>query len=236
MLTFIVCDDNEVLRKEVENIINNFMMKNDCAYNIKSYSDYDNNFMNELADYNSFKVYVLDIETPTKSGIDIARKIRNFDKESAIIFLTGHDEYGYTVLKSCTNFLTFISKFDDYEKNLENALKNSLEMLKVKKALVFQDHNVSYSIIFKSILYITKDTVTRKTIIVTDSNKYKIYLSLPDLKLKLPTTFKQCHRACVVNTDRIENINRNKNVITFDNGICIDLLSDKYKKELSTCG
>lgn len=236
MINFIVCDDNEVLRKEVEVVINNFMMKNDCAYNIKSYSDYNENFMKELNDKNSFKVYVLDIETPSKSGIDIARKIRNFDKESAIIFLTGHDEYGYTVLKSCTNFLTFISKFDDYEKNLINALKQAVEGLKVKRTLVFQDYNVTYSILFKNILYITKDTISRKTIIITDSNKYKIYMSMADLKNKLPDSFKQSHRACIINEDRVENINKNKNIIVFDNGVSIDLLSDKYKKELCNCG
>ena len=36
-----------------------------------------------------FKIYLLDIETPSASGIDIARKIRSKDVDSVIIFLTG---------------------------------------------------------------------------------------------------------------------------------------------------
>ena len=47
-----------------------------------------------------FRIYILDIETPSRSGIDVAREIRNKDLESVIIFLTGHDELGHIILNN----------------------------------------------------------------------------------------------------------------------------------------
>ena len=54
-----------------------------------------------------WRIYLLDIETPSASGIDIARKIRKHDIESMIIFITGHEELGDVVLKNNTMFLSF---------------------------------------------------------------------------------------------------------------------------------
>lgn len=235
MVDFIVCDDDELIRKNVTNIIDVFMMKNDHVYKVKTFPDYNEKFMKEL-DNKSYKVYILDIEAPSKSGIDIARKIRKKDKESAIIFLTGHEECGYSVLKSCTNFLTFISKFDEYEENLIKAIKEALELLHIKKTLSFIEHNVTYNITINNILYITKDTVNRKSVIVTDNNVHKTYTTINELLKKLSPNFVQSHRSCIVNTERIEKVDKNKNLIIFDNGIEIDLLSDNYKKGLMKCG
>ena len=73
--------------------------------------------------------------------------------------------------------------------------------------------------------------VGRKTSIVTDTNSYDVYLSLVYFENNLPSYFVKSHRACIVNSKRIEEI-KNK-CITFDNGYIIDLVSSKYKKDLS---
>ena len=88
----------------------------------------------------------------------------------------------------------------------------------------------------KHILYITKDTVNRKSVIVTDNNTHKTYMTISELLKKLSPMFVQSHRSCIVNKERIEKINKNKNIIIFDNGMKIDLLSDSYKKGLMKCG
>ena len=131
MIDFIICDDSVKLVNEVVDVINKFMINNNMHYKTYKFFDYDDRFHKLMNNSSNYKVYILDIETPTKSGIDIARKIRAKDKNSVIIFLTGHDELGLVVLKSCLNFLTFISKFDDYQTKLTHALKESLEFISV---------------------------------------------------------------------------------------------------------
>ena len=48
--------------------------------------------------------------------------------------------------------------------------------------------------------------------------------------------FIKTHKSCIVNKSRILSINYNKNIITFDNGIGTDLLSNKYRKEIDLNG
>ena len=175
---------------------------------------------------------MLDIETPSASGIDIARNIRKKDLDSIIIFLTAHEELGNIVLKNDLMFLSFINKFDDVESRLNISLKKALNILGKKQMIKIEDRNNTYTINLDDILYITKDSFERKTIIVTDYTEFKVNNSLSDIVSGLDNRFVQTHRACYINNDRKVKIDKTNRIITFDTGKEIDLLSDKYKKEV----
>ena len=178
------------------------------------------------------RIYILDIETPSRSGIDVARIIREKDMESIIIFMTGHEELGPTILKKELWFLAFINKFEDSEERLRNSIKKALEILNIQTRLHFEEKGVIYNISLNDILYITRDGIDRKAVIKTENNEYRTYKTLLELIELLDDRFEQTHRACIVNMQRVRTIDRINKIITFDNGMKIDLLSDKYKKEL----
>ena len=232
MINVIICDDNEKDKNNAEKITKKFMERNKLEYKIFTCDDYNKKF-NSLVDSNiPFKIYLLDIETPTKSGIDVAREIRRKDIDSVIIFLTAHEELGNIVLKNDLMFLSFINKFDDFENRLNNSLEKSLSLLNKKNTIRFSDRNTIYTININDILYITKDSFERKTIIKTDYTEFKVSKSLFEIVSMLDDRFIQTHRACYINLDRKVTIDRSNKIITFDNGEKIDLLSDKYRKEL----
>ena len=232
MINFIVCDDNKQIRNGVVSTINKVMMKNKLVYKIHQFSDYDKTFLNMITEKIPCKIYILDIETPTASGIDIARKIRNTDIDSIIIFLTSHNELGSVLLQDELMFLTFICKFNDQEKRLESAINKAIQMVGVKQAIRFDDRGSIYTIPVNDILYVTRDSIDRKSIIVTDYTQYKINKSLNELMSLLDGRFKQTHRACITNMDRVRIIDKKTNTIVFDNDQNIHLLSDSYKKGL----
>lgn len=232
MIDFIICDDDKNVCKKVTNIIDKIMMKNKQAYRISIFSDYDNKFLEYIKKKKELVIYILDIVTPSRSGIDIARKIRKNDVDSVIIFLTGHDELGPTILKKELLFLSFINKFDEAEEMLTNAIKKSLHILNVKKVLKFEEKSVIYIISLNDILYIKHDNSIRKSIIKTTGNEYSTYKSLVTLIKMLDGRFVRIHRSCIVNFDRINAINKKDKIVTFDNNENIDLLSLKYLKEL----
>lgn len=232
MLEFIICDDNKLITEKVKNTIADIMMKNKLVYKTLIFHDYDNKFIKLINSRECMRIYILDIETPSRSGIDVARIIREKDMQSIIIFLTGHDELGPTILKKELWFLSFINKFDDSDNRLQNSIKKALQLLNVQTKLHFEEKGVIYNISLNDILYITRDSIDRKSIIKTEHNEYRTYKTLLELQNLLDTRFIQTHRACIVNVDRVNSINRIKKEIMFDNGITIDLLSDKYKKEL----
>ena len=230
MINVIICDDNEKDRNNFKRMVKAFMDKNKKEYSIYTFNDFNKSFYEKVDTKLPFKIYLLDIETPTKSGIDVAREIRRKDIDSVIIFLTAHEELGNVVLKNDLMFLSFINKFDNCEKRLNKSLEKALDLLNKKNTIRFMDRNVLYTINVNDILYITKDSFERKTIIKTDYGEFKVNLSLANVVEMLDDRFVQTHRACYINSDRKVKIDKASRIITFDNGETIDLLSDKYKK------
>lgn len=154
------------------------------------------------------------------------------DVDSVIIFLTGHEELGNVILKNDLMFLSFINKFDDFENRLNKSLNKALDLLKKKRTIRIDDRGVSYTIDLDDILYITKDSYERRTVIKTDYNEIKVNQSMQEIINMLDDRFIQTHRACYINDDRKIKVDRSTKMISFDNGETIDLLSDKYKKEV----
>ena len=233
MFNVIICDDNDNDRKNILNLVKKFMHKNNLEYQIHLYDDYNEKFLSLMNKKMPFKIYLLDIETPTYSGVDIARKIRKKDIDSVIIFLTAHEELGNVVLKNDIMFLSFINKFDDVESRLNSSLENAINQFKDKRMIRFNDRNVVYTIDMNDILYITKDSFERKTIIKTDYSEFKVNNSLIEVVGMLDSRFVQSHRSCYINNSRKVKVDKAKKIITFDNGEEIDLLSDKFKKEVA---
>lgn len=232
MINFIVCDDIEKDMKFIIKTITKYMMKNETEYKIHKYYDYNKDFLKMVSTRIPSKIYILDIETPTSSGIDIARIIRNKDINSIIIFLTGHQELSETIMKSDFLFLSFINKFDDCENRLNKAIDRALKVLDVRKNIRFKDSGITYTINLDDILYITRDSIARKSIIKTDCNEFKLNKNLNEIKKMLDNNFIQTHRACIVNKKRIACYNKPKRIITFDNGQTVDIVSSKFDKEL----
>ncbi|MDD3392205.1 MAG: LytTR family DNA-binding domain-containing protein [Bacilli bacterium] len=232
MINYIICDDNEEILNNIATIIDKVMMKNKLAYKKHLFKDYNQKFEKLIKEKMSNKIYILDIEVPRMSGIDVARKIREKDVESVIIFLTSHEELGYIILKDEFLFLTFISKFNNYENHLRSSLKKAMLLLGKRTVLRFEDQNILYTIPLNDILYVTRDSVERKVIIKTDYTEFRVNKSLLEIRDLLDKRFRQSHRACLINTDRVISINFTKKEILFDNNLKIDLLTSNYRKEV----
>jgi len=229
MINFIICDDNTKDRKKVEKIIDKFMMKNQVHYKKHIFNDYDNSFLEIIKRKMSFKVYILDIEAPTRSGIDVARLIRNYDINSVLIFLTAHNELVETVVRNDFLFLAFINKFDECEERLIKALDESLKLLGTRKKIKFKDNGVFYTISLDDILYITRDSVERKCIIKTDYAEFKVGKTLSEIEKLLDKNFVKTHRSCIINAKRIGAFYSKDKKIKFDNGSEIDIISKSFK-------
>ena len=94
-MEFVICDDEKLFRNKIHKVIDKIYMNNDEYYHVTEFTNFNNSFLKLIKD-GSPKIYILDIEMKDDvSGIDIARKIRNNDWESIIIFITSHNELGY---------------------------------------------------------------------------------------------------------------------------------------------
>jgi len=232
MINFVVVDDVVEVTKTVEKIINKIMMNSNLEYKIHIFYDYDSKFKKFINEPLPNKIYFLDIETKSASGIDIARIIRKTDIHSIISFITAHEHLGGVIIKESLMVLTFICKFDDFENKVKDAVEKSLEIVGSKRIIKFTDYNSLYIIPIEDILYITRDSVERKCLIKTDYTTYKVGKPLTQFKEMSNGTLTQTHRACLINEKRVRRIDKVKRIIVFDNGDTIDLLAGSYKKEM----
>ena len=105
-------------------------------------------------------------------------------------------------------------------------------MFKIKNVIRFKDNGIVYTIPQEDILYITRDSVDRKCIIVTDYNEFKVGKNLSELEKMVNDNFIKTHRACLMNTKRIMSFSRSQKEVVFDNGMKSDLISTRFDKEL----
>lgn len=232
MYNVIICDDVAKDRTKVEDAVKSFFNNKKVSYRIYLYSDYNSEFYRIIRSSLSNKIYLLDIETPSRSGIDVAREIRDTDNGSVIAFLTGHAELGQVLLNHDIMFLSFINKFNDFDKRLSSCLTKAIKVLGQKKTISISEHNITYSIDLDDVLYITKESFERKTLIITNNGEIKTSKSLREIVEMLDDRFVQTHRACYVNSDKVTSIDKTNKTIRFKNNQSIDLLSDRFKKKV----
>lgn len=230
MINFIVVDDNKKFLDIMSDIITKTMMSNKFVYKTHKFVEYDSSFYDIMNSSLSNKIYILDIETREASGIDVARKIRKHDIDSIIIFATVHNEAGLVLLKDDLMFLNFICKFDDFENKLSNSINKALEFIHHKVNIKFEDRGTIYTIPLSDILYVTKESNDRKCIIKTANSEFKVSLTLKEVVELCDNKLIQTHRSCFVNMDRVRVVDKHDNIIVFDNGLSIDMLSSTYKK------
>lgn len=226
MINIIIGEDNLNDANKIEKIVKNYMYKID--YKIHVFNDFDKRFLRIIDEELSNKIYLLDIETPSMSGIDVARRIRKKDYTSVIIFLSGHDDLCKIIAKKNLMCLNFINKFDNLEKNLTKSLELALSIVGTKRLLHLVSKGVTYNIALNRILYITRDTISRKLTIVCDNTTYHLRLNMKDIIKDLTSDFIQIHRSCIVNKTRVSFVDYKKMCITFDDGTITTLLSRKF--------
>ena len=231
MVRFVIVEDDQEMVKKVENVIKKSMFDKDVIYDKAIYSKYNKDLANEIKDFSMIKIYIMDIELANSlSGIEIARKIRENDWESNIIFITTHDKMFESVFRKIFNVFDFIEKFDNMEDRLE---KDILDIAKHNfdyKTFKYSTNNVDIQLYLKSINYFTRDPKERKIIINTDKNEFYINMTIKELEEKLDFRFVKVSRSTIVNIDNIEEINWNKGFFILKNGEIKYLVTKNYNK------
>ena len=101
-----------------------------------------------------------------------------------------------------------------------------------KKKFVYSNRRVNFEIYFDEINYIYRDTIERKVVIKTcNGNAFFINKNMNEILDCLDERFRQVHRSCIVNTDKVNLYNWAKGYFILENNDKINLLSKKYRFE-----
>lgn len=93
MIKFIICEDNLDTLERTSQTVTKSMMKYDMEYKVYKFPKYTNELKKLINENGDVKIYILDVELPGISGLEIASEIREDDDDSIIIFATAHPDY-----------------------------------------------------------------------------------------------------------------------------------------------
>jgi len=224
MLNFVICDDNQNMLNKLSKMFDTIFISNNLDANIAFHSTNPEEILN-YANSHSVDVFILDIQLKSSmSGLDLAQKIREFNKDCYIIFTTGHLEYSLIAYKLKT--FDYLAKPITLERLEETVLRLVDDVNGQPKKYIKID-NKNTLVDENEILYIKREGM--KLIYHTASKDYEAYSSFAKMESLLPKNFTRCHKSFIVNTNKVVHVDPVSNNIYFsDNSSCE--IGPKYKK------
>ena len=94
MINFIIYEDEEYFSDLYKKVIHQFMGNSNDQYKIYCYSEYSLDLLNLIKGLTGQNIYIFDVEVKGKSGLDLAREVRNIKKtmNDQIIISTVHQD------------------------------------------------------------------------------------------------------------------------------------------------
>ncbi|MFV0274778.1 MAG: LytR/AlgR family response regulator transcription factor [Bacilli bacterium] len=229
MINIIICDDNKAFQQQIESTLSSYLLPSDIDYKIHLFDSYKD-IKNFISKNYEVCIYFLDIEIKGGSGLDIANYIRFTDDwKSIILMVTAYEDMKYRLFSKRLLILDFINKFDNLKENLIINLKIGIKILGNSRTIKLNSDGNTKFVDIDSIVYIIKeDTQYCKFITLKGEFQYKGTLS--NLMKFLGDNFKYSHRKTLVNITKIKEI-KNGSVV-FNNGLVLNLLTEKNRKEL----
>ena len=233
MLKIIICEDNQFCLEKAISATHKALGNYDIDYKICKYLSFCEEFEEDINDKINKKIYILDIELPDISGLQIAEKIRKDDWDSIIIFVTSHPECRNDIFYSRLLAFDYISKYTTYEKRLQQSIEEASKIVGKRRVFIYKYNRIIYRLEYDEILYFERLNGTKKWLIHIESgNIYEISGNIEEILEKLDDSFVLSHKSCIVNMNKVKYVNYDKGNITLINGEIIDKLAFRQRKNL----
>ena len=226
-----ICDDEKVHREQAETVLHEYALEKGINLTIMAYESGIE--LLEQIEHDSFEMFILDVDMPSISGVELARKIREISKTSVVCFVTSYENYAYEAFG--VEAVDYVVKpMQMY--NLEKVMKKAELWYKVHKEqeeaekrfievhISGEPHNIDTN----NLWYIEK----RRNQCVLHMSDYVIecYDTLSGIYDKLnQTAFCYCHQGYIINFYKIKEIRGSDAYLSQE--ICVPI-SRKYLSSL----
>jgi DNA-binding LytR/AlgR family response regulator len=225
-----ICDDEIIQVEFVEKLINEIKKEKNIKIKLNKFSSGEQ--ILSSANIIQYHIILLDMEMEQINGIEVAKRIRHFNEQALIIFITGFKDYVFNVFEVKTfRYLLkpldkqlFYKAFIEAIEIIDVTTTNFRDFLHVKKNK--QDIIVSY----ESIQYFEK--YKNKVLIVTENGEIEFYGTMNELILLLNMEkFIRVHQGYIVNIDNIELITSKEVILKEGKRIPVSRRNVKEVKE-----
>lgn len=225
MLNFAICDDNLNILDRMKKMLQTIFEKNHFEASV-TYTTTNSDDMLTFTRENKVDVIMLDINLKsTINGLELAKAIRKINKDSYIIFTTGHLEYAMLAYKFKT--FDYLAKPITYDRLEDTIIRLFDDVYGLpKKYLKIDSKNTIIDA--ADVSFIKREGM--KLVFHTASRDYDTYSSFNKIQDTLPDTYHRCHKSFVANITLIRDIDPVSGIITFKDGSTCDI-GPKYKSD-----
>ena len=226
------CDDEKQQLELYKTMFTNIEMRQDIKLNVEYFLS--GNFMPERfqSEKNPFDLVYLDMDMDEKSGLDLAKEIRqNYHSDCLILFLTNYPKYMQNSFDvRAFQYMIKPVQFDEFEKKFNAARKYLEKDDKNRVVLKIDEDNVVF--FTNEIYYIEKEKSSKQFLVYLEDKCVvaKGVLSAIENQL-LEQHFMRTHRSYLVNMKHIRRIQKNDLVLSNGNLVPISRRKEKELKQ-----
>lgn len=204
-LKIAICDDIPIVTSDLENYLREY---SNCSFECDCFNKSEKLF--EAIKTTNYDIYLLDVEMPVKSGLDIAHEIRKKDFDAYIIFITSHVNYMKDVFQ--VNTFDYLLKPINRD-NLFTVIDRILNFIEnTVDKFCYIKRNSQIIVSLKNVVYFEKQG--RYVIIRTKDSTDKFILSTNELLEKLNSNFIQVHTSFIINLNYLKRVSSEKAVLS----------------------
>ena len=217
-LNIAICDDEEIIREQIKELTE----KEKSGLCMELYETGDA----LLASGKQFDIVFLDIQMEGTDGIETAKRLRQRDEDTILIFITGIREYVFQAFDVAAFHYLLKPIEEDKFREVFRRAERELEKRKSKRreTVFIKTRNRSFSLEKDSILYI--ESRGKKVEIHTTGETIEAYASMNEMEGQLGGGFFRCHRGYLVNMAYVAEYDSGS--ITLNNGEYVYLAKEKY--------
>lgn len=223
-----VCEDDRTIRETVCRFCNEILEEAGIPHEIAAFSQVEEVEVLLAAKEKQIHLLILDIETGNKTGVELAKEMRDRDDQRSILFITGYEKYlpvGYEVRP-----IQFLLKPINWEK-LKKAVLTDWRLHHSPKMLILQKGRQTVRIPFRTVLYVEAMENHRVKIGMEDGNEV-FQSGLLELEKLLPADrFLRCHKSYLVNLDHVKRIDKTSFILDNEHRIPIGRTYHKISRE-----
>lgn len=216
-----ICDDSQIDRQYVMNMVQKWASLNSHLVHIDSYSSAES-FLFSYEQNKDYDILLLDIEMGAMDGVSMAKQLRKDNDTVQIIFITGYSDYiaeGYEV--AALHYLMKPVKEDKLFMVLDRAID---KLAKNEKVLNIESGGEMLRIPIYQIRYVDVHG-NYITIHYTSDSTFK--MSLNELEKNLDERFYRAGRSVIINLAYINRVTRSE--IKLKDGTIIALPRGAYE-------
>lgn len=227
MLQIAICDDDAYMRAHLSKRCRETLP--DCS--IHEYPDGKQLLAGEV----DHDIILMDIQMEQMSGLETVSRLRgagaaDASRRPVVIFITAFDDHVFEALDLFP--LHYLLKPLDEEKFAEvlTLAAQSCQGMRKEEALFFHTRTAHRKLYPSEISYVESNL--RKVIIHTANESMEIYATMDGLEEKLGPGFFRCHRAYLVNMERIKGYDQQ--TIHLQDGTQLLMAKSKYPEFVET--